>query len=73
MMLKTSAGSITLRLTEDTRVDIDAKASGGRVRTDLDIEREGEESKTKLKGELNGGGPLVTLRTSAGSIKILKR
>ena len=73
MNLETSAGSITLRLTEDTRIDIDAKASGGRVRTDLDIDREGEESKTKLKGELNGGGPLVTLRTSAGSIKIMKR
>ncbi len=73
MTLKTSAGSITLRLTEDTRIDIDAKASGGRVRTDLPIEIEGEVSKTRLKGELNGGGPLVTLRTSAGSIKILKR
>ena len=73
MTLETSGGSITLRLTEDTRIDIDAKASGGRVRTDLDIEREGAESKTRLKGELNGGGPLVTLRTSAGSIKILKR
>jgi DUF4097 and DUF4098 domain-containing protein YvlB len=73
MTLETSAGSITLRLTEGTSIDIDAKASGGRVRTDLDIEREGAESKTKLKGELNGGGPLVTLRTSAGSIKILKR
>ena len=73
MNLETSAGSITLRLTEDTSIDIDAKASGGRVRTDLDIDREGEESKTRLKGELNGGGPLVTLRTSAGSIKIMKR
>lgn len=73
MNLETSAGSITLRLTEDTRIDVDAKASGGRVQTDLPIKREGEESKSRLQGELNGGGPLVTLRTSAGSIKILKQ
>ena len=72
MVLKTSGGSVTLKLTEDTRIDIDAKASGGRVRTDMDVQVQGEISKTRLEGKINGGGPLVTLRSSGGGVKILK-
>lgn len=73
MELETSGGSVTLRLTEDTRIDIDAHASGGSVRTDMPVQVEGELSRTRLKGEINGGGPLVKLRSSGGGIKILKQ
>ena len=73
MTLKTSGGTVTLHLTEDASIDIDAKASGGRVRTDMDVQVQGELSKTHLEGTINGGGPLVTLRSSGGSVKILKR
>ena len=71
--LKTSGGTVTLRLTEGTSINIDAKASGGRVHTDMDVEVQGELSKTHLEGKINGGGPLVILRSSGGSVKILKQ
>ena len=73
MTLKTSGGTVTLELAEDASIDIDAKASGGRVRSELDVQVQGEISKTHLEGTINGGGPLVTLRSSGGSVKILKR
>ena len=73
MTLKTSGGTVTLKLTDDAAINIDAKAAGGRVRSEMDVEVEGEISKTHLEGTINGGGPLVTLRSSGGSVKILKK
>ena len=72
LKLKTSGGSITLHLPENTAADLDAKSSGGRVRTDLPVTIEGEMKRNRLRGTLNGGGPLLTLRTSGGSVRILK-
>jgi len=73
MKLDTSGGSVTLRLTEETSIDVDAHASGGTVRTDMPVQVEGELSRSQLRGKINGGGPLVTLRSSGGGVRILKR
>ena len=73
MKLETSGGSISLYLADDTRADIDARASGGRVRSDLPVLVQGEISRSRLRGTLNGGGPLLTLRTHGGGIKINRR
>ncbi|HMB92010.1 MAG TPA: DUF4097 family beta strand repeat-containing protein [Rhodothermales bacterium] len=73
MKLSTSGGSITLHLTSDARVDVDASASGGRVRSDLPVRVEGEISRSRLRGEINGGGPLLRLRSSGGGIRIAER
>ena len=34
---------------------------------------EGSETKRRLNGKINGGGPLVSLSTSGGGISIRKR
>jgi len=68
--LKTSGGSIRLFLPRDISVNIDAHTSGGRVHTDFPITVRGTIKKNSLKGKINDGGPLVTLRTSGGSIYI---
>ena len=39
----------------------------------MDVQVQGELSKTRLEGTINGGGPLVTLRSSGGGVKILKQ
>ncbi len=39
----------------------------------MDVEVQGKLSKTHLEGKINGGGPLVILRSSGGSVKILKQ
>lgn len=70
MTLRTSGGSVTIVLPQDTAVDLDAKASGGRVRSDLPITVSGEISKNELRGEINGGGPRLTLRSSGGNVNL---
>jgi len=68
--LSTSGGSVNVHLSEDIKVNIDAKTSGGRVKTDFPVTVQGELSKTKLQAEINGGGPLLYLRTSGGNINL---
>ncbi|MFZ5515361.1 MAG: DUF4097 family beta strand repeat-containing protein [Candidatus Zhuqueibacterota bacterium] len=68
--LKTSGGGIKLILPADIAVNIDARTSGGRVSTDFPVTVKGVIKKNELNGQVNGGGPLVFLRTSGGSISI---
>ena len=72
--LHTSAGSITVNLLSDIAVDVDAETSAGRVSTELAVASviRGKVPKNRLKGSINGGGPLLKLRTSAGSIRLKK-
>jgi hypothetical protein len=53
-------------------MDVNAKTSGGRVHTDFKVALSGEISKRSMKGEMNGGGPELYLRTSGGSIYLRK-
>ncbi|WP_339724092.1 DUF4097 family beta strand repeat-containing protein [uncultured Paraglaciecola sp.] len=66
--LTTSGGSITAHLISDIHLDIYASTSGGRVKSDFEID--GKLKKRSVKGSINGGGPKLTLKTSGGSIKI---
>ena len=72
MALKTSNGSISLYLPKDVAVDIEARTANGRVDCDFDIQREKSGGKSRLEGSINGGGPLLYLKTINGNIKILK-
>lgn len=70
--LRTSGGGITCTLTPDVTVDLEAKTSGGRVSTDFAVESviQGKVPKNRLEGRINGGGPLLKLRTSGGNIHL---
>ncbi len=72
--LRTSGGAITCTLIPDVAVDLEAKTSGGRVSTDFAVESvvQGKAPKNRLEGRINGGGPLLKLRTSGGSISLQK-
>lgn len=69
--LSTSGGSITAWLPDDIAIDLSASTSGGSVKTDFDVD--GRVKKRSIRGEINGGGPELTLRTSGGSVKIKKQ
>ena len=58
----------------DIAIDVDAETSGGQVSTDFVVALviQGKVPKNRLKGSINGGGPLLKLRTSAGSIRLQK-
>ncbi len=73
--LETSGGSVTAYLVEDIAVDVNARTMGGDVSTDFPVTAiaQGKISKNKLQGAINGGGPLVKLRTFGGSIRLCKK
>jgi hypothetical protein len=71
--LTTSGGSITVYLAEDISANVDAGTSGGSVHTDFPVTLKGKLSTKKLQATINGGGPLLYLHTSGGSIYLKKR
>ena len=69
--LSTSAGTVTLTLSSGIGLDIDASTSIGGVSSDFDVD--GSVSRNAIRGSVNGGGPEMHLRTSAGRIRIRER
>jgi DUF4097 and DUF4098 domain-containing protein YvlB len=69
--LSTSGGGIRVELARSLRVDVDASTSGGSVTTDFPVA--GSNDRQNLRASINGGGPLLHLRTSGGGIQIQKR
>lgn len=68
--LTTSGGSVTVYLAEDIAVNVDAGTSGGSVHTEFPVTVKGKINPRNLKTQFNGGGPLLYLHTSGGSIYI---
>ena len=71
--LETSGGSVTAYLVEDIAVDLEAQTSGGHVSTDVPIIVQGKVRGNRLQGAINGGGPLLKLRTFGGSVRLHKK
>ena len=69
--LSTSAGTVTVTLASGIGVDIDASTSIGGVSIDFDVD--GRVTRNSISGSINGGGPQLHLRTSAGRIRIRER
>lgn len=72
--LRTSGGGITVTLIPDIAIDVDAETSGGRVSTEFAVASvvQGKVPRNRLKGSINGGGPLLKLHTSGGNIHLQK-
>jgi hypothetical protein len=66
--LQTSGGSIKVEYPEGFGVDLDAKASGGKVEIDPAVDVRGKHNANTIKAKLDGGGPRLKLRTSGGRI-----
>lgn len=68
--LSTSGGSVVVYLDPSISVDLDARSSGGGVRAEIPVTIQGEMARSRLTGQVNGGGPSLVLRTSGGGISI---
>lgn len=68
--LSTSGGGITVTVDPAVSLEVDAHSSGGGVRVDLPITAQGSWQKNTVRGELNGGGSLLKLRSSGGPIRV---
>jgi len=69
-ILSTSGGNVTAYLADDIGMHVDAKTSGGGVSTDFPVKIQGKIGGKSLNADINGGGPLLKMRTSGGSIRI---
>jgi len=68
--LGTSGGKVRVSLDKSAAFHLDASTSGGDVEADgltITIERGGR-GKSRLAGAVNGGGPLLKLRSSGGDV-----
>jgi len=70
--LRTTNGGIQITLPADARADVEAATTNGRVISDLALAVQGEVSKRRMEGKINGGGPLLNLHTTNGDIRIVK-
>jgi DUF4097 and DUF4098 domain-containing protein YvlB len=70
--LSTSGGGVDVYLLSSAEVELDASTSGGNVHTDFDVLVHGTHGQSELSGKINGGGPLLYLRSSGGGIHISK-
>ena len=72
-LLETVGGSVTAYLVEDIAIDVNAQTTGGHVSTDVPIIVQGKIRRNRLQGAINGGGPLLKLHTSGGSVRLHKK
>lgn len=65
----TSGGDIELTLPRAATGDLDATTSGGEVTSEIPVSVTGVKD-GQLRGPINGGGELIRLHTSGGSIRV---
>ena len=72
-ILQTSGhGKIEIVLSSEAAVNINAETRGP-ISSDIPVQIQGLLTEHKLNGTLNGGGPLLKLRTSLGEIRLKKK
>jgi DUF4097 and DUF4098 domain-containing protein YvlB len=70
--LRTSGGNVTAEVSKTASFHLDASTSGGGVNAEgltLTIEKGGA-GRSRLSGDVNGGGPTLRLRSSGGDIRV---
>lgn len=68
--LRAASGGITVRLPRDLGFELDARTSSGSISTAHEITFVGTLNRHELRGKVRGGGVLIELKTSSGSIRI---
>jgi len=66
----TTNGSIRLALPSSIQAEIRAGVTNGSISSELPVTLSGKMSRKSLRGGINGGGPLIRLETTNGSISL---
>lgn len=66
----TSSGSVILRISPDASFDLRVRTASGRINVDHPLTIRGTVGRRSLDGTVRGGGSLVDIHTSSGSITI---
>lgn len=71
--VRTGDGTVRMRLPEDLQANFDARTGDGSIHSDFPVTVSGDLSeRNHLSGKINGGGGLLTIRTSDGSVYLDK-
>ena len=68
--LSSSSGTVTIELAGKPAFALDAHSNSGRIDTNYPVTVTGTIGRRELRGSVNGGGPLLHVRTSSGGIRI---
>lgn len=67
----TGDGSVVVRLPRDLGAELDARTGDGKITVDLPITAEtGNRREGSVRARINGGGPVLWIRTGDGSIRL---
>jgi DUF4097 and DUF4098 domain-containing protein YvlB len=69
--LSSSGGGVRAEVDPAVALSIDASSSGGGVTADVPVTVQGRISKDSLRGDLNGGGAVLRMRSSGGGVRIM--
>lgn len=68
--IDTGSGSVRIKLPEDAAFKLDAHSGSGGITVDHPLTVQGKMSKKHMRGEVRGGGDLLTVDTGSGGIRI---
>ena len=68
--LRSGDGSVSLRVPSTLRADLDLHTGDGDLWVGLPVETSGRFVRHTLRGRMNGGGPLLEMRSGDGSIRV---
>ena len=71
-MVHTGDGGVTLRLPDGFAANLDAHTGDGHITVDLPLTTDGGIHEDSVSGKLNGGGPVLTVRTGDGSVHLTR-
>ena len=71
--LSAASGSVDVRLPQSQGFQLDANSSSGGIDVDFPVTVTGRIDRRSLRGAVQGGGPLLRVRTASGGISIHKR
>jgi hypothetical protein len=71
-LIHTSDGGVDARLPQDFAAELYAHTGDGHIQLDLPVTVNGSVERSRIRGKLNGGGPLLEVTTGDGSIRIGK-
>jgi DUF4097 and DUF4098 domain-containing protein YvlB len=70
-IVKTGDGNIHLRLPDNFAADLDAHTGDGHIRSDIPVTASTMSNRENdLRGKMNGGGQMLSIRTGDGTIEI---
>jgi hypothetical protein len=71
-LIHTSDGRVDARLPQDLAAELYAHTGDGHIQLDMPVTVSGSIERSRIRGKLNGGGPLLEITTGDGSIRISK-